>query len=150
LQAGIEKGATLALGALAGADLFGHAGIRGADHGASLLWLCADNELMAYVKRMVRGAEVNPDTLATEVIRAVSPGGNFLAEEHTVKHLRRELWLPGASWTRQAFGIWESEGRLAMADRLRSQVKSLLGAPPRASLPDDLVFELDAIVRRAG
>jgi trimethylamine--corrinoid protein Co-methyltransferase len=47
LQAGIEKGATLALGALAGADLFGHAGVRGADHGASLLWLCADNELMA-------------------------------------------------------------------------------------------------------
>jgi trimethylamine--corrinoid protein Co-methyltransferase len=150
LQAGIEKGATLAWGAMAGAELFGHAGIRGADHGASLLCLRADNELMAYVKRMVRGAEVNPDTLATEVIRAVSPGGNFLAEEHTVKHLRRELWLPGASWTRQAFGIWESEGRLAMADRLRSQVKSLLGAPPRASLPDDLVFELDAIVRRAG
>lgn len=146
LQAGIEKGATLALGAMAGADLFGHAGICGADHGASLLWLCADNELMAFVKRMARGVEVSPDTLATEIIRTVRPGGNFLAEEHTVKHLRRELWLPGAVWTRQACGVWESDGRTGMADRLRSEVQRLLKARQPAPLAPNLAEELDGIV----
>ena len=50
VQAGIEKGATLMIGALAGADTFGHTGICGTDHGASLEWLVADDETMAYVK----------------------------------------------------------------------------------------------------
>jgi trimethylamine--corrinoid protein Co-methyltransferase len=96
-QAGMEKAATLALGALAGADMFGHAGICGTDHAGSLAWLMADNEAMAYVKRITRGFEINPDTLATEVIQAVGPAGSFLAEEHTVEHFRRELWAPGAA-----------------------------------------------------
>jgi trimethylamine--corrinoid protein Co-methyltransferase len=149
LQAGIEKGATLALGALAGADLVGHAGIRGADHGASLLWLCADNELLAYVKRMNRGVEVSPNTLATDIIHAIQPGGNFLAEAHTVKHLRQELWLPGAPWSRQAFGAWESAGRLAMGDRLRSEVQRLLQSHQPVPPAPDLSGALDEIVNRA-
>ena len=55
-QAGTEKAATLVLGALAGADMFGHAGICGTDHAGSLAWLMADNEIMAYVKRITRGS----------------------------------------------------------------------------------------------
>ena len=35
-QAGLESGITLACGAMAGADIFGHLGICGADQGASL------------------------------------------------------------------------------------------------------------------
>lgn len=149
LQAGIEKSASLALGALAGADLFGHAGIRGADQGASLLWLCADNEIMAYVKRLARGIDVNPDTLAANVIQAVKPGGNFLSEEHTVKHLRREFWRPGAAWNRQAFGGWESGGCLSMAERLRSEMERLLQAHQPAGIDPDLSRALDEIVNRA-
>jgi trimethylamine--corrinoid protein Co-methyltransferase len=149
LQAGIEKGATLALGAMAGADLFGHAGIRGADHGGSLLWLCADNELMAYVKRMARGLEVSPETLALDIVHAVQPGGNFLGEAHTVKHLRQEFWLPGAAWSRQALGTWESEGRLAMSDRLRCEFQRILKSHQPAPIAPNLARELDEIVVRA-
>jgi trimethylamine--corrinoid protein Co-methyltransferase len=149
LQAGIEKGATLTLGMLAGANLFGHAGICGADHGASLLWLCADNELMAYVKRLARGIELNPETLATDVVRAVGPRGNFLTEPHTARHLRRELWSPGGAWTRQSFSAWETAGRLSMADRLRSEVRRCLQSPPPAPVAPDLAQALDDIVRHA-
>ncbi|MDH4239442.1 MAG: trimethylamine methyltransferase family protein, partial [Phycisphaerae bacterium] len=67
VQAGIEKGSSMMLGALAGADTFGHAGICGTDHGASLIWLAIDDELMAYVKRVVRGFDINEETVATEV-----------------------------------------------------------------------------------
>jgi trimethylamine--corrinoid protein Co-methyltransferase len=81
-QAGVEKGTSLLAGALAGADTFGHCGICGTDHAGSLVWLYLDNEFMEYVKRIVRGFEVNADTLATEVVRQVGPGGNFLAEPH--------------------------------------------------------------------
>lgn len=91
VQAGLEKGMTLIMGALAGADTFGHAGICGTDHDGGLPWLFIDNEMMAYIKRMVRRFEVNEETLAVEVIESLDPEGNFLSEPHTVRHFRREL-----------------------------------------------------------
>ncbi len=149
VQAGIEKGATLMIGALAGADTFGHAGICGTDHGASLEWLAADDETMAYVKRMVRGFEVTPEKLATEVIHAVGPGGNFLAEDHTVAHYREELWMPNATWTRDAYATWEAAGRRTMEDRLRARVKDLLAKHQVEPLDEGMARELDRIVAAA-
>jgi trimethylamine--corrinoid protein Co-methyltransferase len=146
VQAGIEKSATMVLGALAGADLFGHAGICGTDHGGSLVWLAIDNELMAYVKRIARGFQVAESTLATEVIHAVGPTGSFLTEEHTVKHFRRALWLPSPIWTRQAWTTWENEGRTSMAARALSEVKHLLAAHKPPPMDEALSREVDRIV----
>jgi trimethylamine--corrinoid protein Co-methyltransferase len=146
VQAGMEKAATMLAAALAGADMFGHAGICGTDHAGSLLWLMADHEAMAYVKRMVRGCEVNADTLAADVIHSVGPAGSYLSEEHTVRHFRRELWLPGAAWTRQGYGEWEQSGRSTMADRMAREVKRLLASHQVAPLDDALAREVDRIV----
>ena len=148
-QAGIEKGSTLALGALAGADLFGHAGICGADHGASLLWLCADHELMSYVKRLARGFEIDADTLATDIIAAVKPGGHFLTQDHTLDHFRQELWSASAVWNRQSFTSWEAAGKTTFTDRLRSEIQRLLSTPQSAALEPTLARELDQIITRA-
>lgn len=148
-QAGIEKGASMVLGALAGADMFGHAGICGADHGASLTWLAIDNELMGYVKRVVRGFEVNAETLAAKVIGSVGPSGSFLAEPHTVEYFRRELWIPGPAWTRQTWGTWEGEGRKSMADRVLAVVRDILASHEPEPLDDGLAREIDRIVECA-
>ncbi len=148
-QAGIEKSATLVLGALAGAELFGHTGICGTDHGASLEWLAADDELMSYVKRIVRGFDVTPETLAADVVNAVGPGGSFLIEEHTVRHYRRELWIPNLAWTRQAWATWDHEGRQVMAGRLRERIKSILATHQVAPMDEALAREVDRIVESA-
>ncbi len=148
-QAGIEKGASLVLGALAGADMFGHAGICGTDHGASLAWLLIDNELMAYVKRIVRGFEVTPETLATDVVAQVGPGGHYLAEEHTLRHFRREAWLPGPLWTRQTWDGWESEGATSMGERAAAEVERILAAHTPEPLDEALAREVDRIVAAA-
>lgn len=149
IQAGIEKGSSMMLGALAGADTFGHAGICGTDHGASLLWLAIDDELMAYVKRVVRGFEVSEDTVATEVIDTVGPAGSFLAEEHTVKHFRDQLWLPGKTWTRQMWDEWEKEGRSSMADRIRKKVEHTIATHKSKPMDEALAKEIDNIVESA-
>jgi trimethylamine--corrinoid protein Co-methyltransferase len=148
-QAGIEKAATLVLGALAGADTFGHAGICGTDHAAGLAWLALDDAVMEYVKRIVRGFEVNPETLATDVIKAVGPAGNYLAEEHTVKHFRRELWLPGPAWTRQPWELWEAAGCSSMADRLSGEVDHVLAKHNPEPIDEALAKEVDRIVQCA-
>lgn len=148
-QAGIEKAATLVLGALAGADLFGHAGICGTDHGASLEWLAADDELMAYVKRIARGLAVDEERLAVNVVGAVGPRGSFLAEEHTVRHYRGEMWTPGPAWTRDSWPSWENKGRRTVHERLRGRVEDLLAAHRPAPIDEGLSRELDRIVEAA-
>jgi trimethylamine:corrinoid methyltransferase-like protein len=46
-----------------------------------------DNELARYVRRAIRTPwVVDHETLATEVVQAVGPGGNFLVESHTLEH----------------------------------------------------------------
>ena len=149
IQAGIEKGSSMMLGALAGADTFGHAGICGTDHGASLVWLAIDDELMAYVKRIVHGFEVNTETIATEVVDTVGPAGTFLAEEHTVRHFRDQLWLPGKAWTRASWDAWEKEGRNSMADRIQKKVEHITATHKVKPLDEALVREIDCIVECA-
>ena len=145
-QAGMEKAATLLLGVLAGADTFGHCGICGTDHAGSLLWLAFDDELMSYIKRMARGFAVDAEHLATEVVHSVGPAGNFLAEEHTVRHFREELWLPASVWTRQPYDLWQSEGATSFADRLRGRVSNLLASRRPPPLDEALSREIDRIV----
>ena len=145
-QAGMEKAATLLLGALAGADTFGHCGICGTDHAGSLLWLAFDDEVMNYVKRIARGFEVDTEHLAADVIRSVGPGGDFLAEEHTVRHYRNELWMPDRTWTRQAYNSWLEDGGSAFADRLKGRVEETLAGHRPEPLDESLMHELDRIV----
>ncbi|MHC4326020.1 MAG: trimethylamine methyltransferase family protein, partial [Planctomycetota bacterium] len=149
-QAGAEKGTSLLMAALAGADTFGHCGICGTDHAGSLVWLALDNEIMEYVRRIARGFEVDAGKVAAEVVNKVGPGGNFLAEEHTVEHFRRELWLAGPAWTRQSWDGWAQGGKLSMADRLREQVKQILSSHEPEPLEDGLAKEVDEIVKAAG
>jgi trimethylamine--corrinoid protein Co-methyltransferase len=145
-QAGIEKGTSMLLGALAGADMFGHCGICGTDHAASLVWLFIDNELGNYVKRIVRGFEVSAETLATEVVGAVGPKGNFLAEEHTARHFREELWLCSQLWTRQSFDAWENDGSKSFADRIENELQRILTIHKPEPINESLAQEIDSIV----
>jgi trimethylamine---corrinoid protein Co-methyltransferase len=148
-QAGIEKGTSLLMGLLAGADTFGHAGICGTDHAGGLAWLMLDNELMAYAKRIARGIGVSREATATEVVAAVGPAGNFLEQEHTALHFRSELFLPGAAWTRQSWDGWESQGRSSMGERLVAEVKRILAMHTPTVADEKLARELDRIVKTA-
>ncbi len=148
-QAGMEKAATLLSGALAGADTFGHCGICGTDHAGSPLWLVFDDELMSYTKRIARGFAVDAEQLATDVIRSVGPAGNFLAEEHTVRHFREEMWLPSSIWTRQPYDLWQNEGATSFADRLRARVSDILTTHQVQPLDEALARETDRIVASA-
>lgn len=149
-QAGAEKAATLLMGVLAGADMFGHSGICGTDHAGSLLWLAFDDEVMSYVKRIARGFAVDDEHLATDVVHSVGPAGNFLAEEHTVRHFRDAIWTPSPVWTRQPYDLWQSDGATSFANRLRGRVESLLKSHQAKPLDDAMSREIDRVVEHAG
>jgi trimethylamine--corrinoid protein Co-methyltransferase len=110
-QAGIEAGITLQLGALAGANIFGHLGICGVDQATSLAMLVFQNELIGYVERVMRRFEVDDDSLALDVIaRVAQSSGSFLAEMHTAERFRDELWFPKLL-DREFFQAWGNSFR---------------------------------------
>jgi trimethylamine--corrinoid protein Co-methyltransferase len=146
-QAGLEAGVTLICGALAGADIFGHLGICGADQASSLDMLVMQHELIGYVERILRGIKVDAATIAAEVIAEVGPGGTFLDHPHTVAHFRDELWFPRLL-DRDFYDAWAA-GRATLADRGRREKERLLAEHPVTPLPDDVAREVDRVVAAA-
>jgi trimethylamine--corrinoid protein Co-methyltransferase len=150
-QAGMEAGITLAAGAAAGADIFGHLGICGVDQATSLSMLVMQHELIGYVERLMQGIEVTPEMLAADVIeRVVAGGGTFLADEHTVRHFRREHWFPELL-DRSFFEAWAEAGRTDLFARCRDRAVQVLAThepePPPRELADELDRIADAAVR---
>lgn len=145
VQAGMEKMGSFILRASAGADLFGHAGILGADHGASLLWLVIDDEAMEYARRVVRGFNVDEDTLAYSVIAEIGPTGMYLTHPHTLTYLRKELWVPRPLWTRDTYESWKSKGKRDMADRAMDRLNNILANHHPEPLEPKLELELNRI-----
>lgn len=146
-QSGIEKAASLVLAAIAGADVFGHMGISGADQGASLPQLIIDNEIAGYVRRIVDGFAVNSESLAVEAIKKVGIGGQFLVEEHTLSHFRTEQWFSRLC-DRNQWEVWSSRGAPSMLERAVQEEQRLLEHACEPLAPE-LAAEIDSIVEAA-
>lgn len=147
-QAGLESGITLAMGASAGADIFGHLGIVGADQGASLEMLLLQDEIISYLKRMLKVVEVDDDLLGLDVIREIGPGGTFIDHEHTVEHFREQLWFPKLL-DRQYYQAWLDSGAESMEDRCRRRTEEILTEHTVEPLNTDLEREIDQICSAA-
>ena len=134
-QAGLEIGASLLMGALAGADIFGHLGIAGVDQASSLEMLILQHEAIAYVERVMRGFVVDQEHLAVDLIDAVGPGGGFIDQEHTVEHFRSEIWMPEVL-DRRFWPSWEAAGRPDTASVVRQKLAEYLAKYQPVPLDD--------------
>ncbi|UCH06874.1 MAG: trimethylamine methyltransferase family protein, partial [Deltaproteobacteria bacterium] len=68
------------------------------------------------------GIEVNDETLAFDVLREVGPGGHFVSNRHTRRHMRSEQFQPQLS-DRQHRDRWRmqsaKDARARAADKAR-------------------------------
>jgi len=148
VQNGLERGMTLLLGALAGADLFGQMGIVGADQGASLVELVINNEMIGYLKRIMKGFEVNKETLAFEVIERVGIGGHFLEDEHTLRHFKEELWFPSL-FDRNRWELWKGKEGNSILERAAKKKEEILKEHKIEPLDQGIANQIDEIVEEA-
>ena len=65
---------------------------------------------MGILQRLLRGIEINDDTLALDVIDRVGPRSEFLTDEHTLKHLRSGALFDTDIFDLNARGNWISKG----------------------------------------
>jgi trimethylamine--corrinoid protein Co-methyltransferase len=147
-QAGLEAGITLALGAAAGADIFGHMGICGVDQATSLDMLVLQNEIIGYVESTMREAPFSDEALGLDVIDSVGPGGSFIDTVHTVEHCRKELWVPQLL-DREYYQAWRDAGAWSMEDRCAARTRAILADHEPEPMPDDLEKAVAGIVAAA-
>jgi len=147
-QAGMESAATLALGAAAGADIFGHLGISGVDQASSLDMLVLHHEIVSYVESLMREIDFSDDALGLDVIEEVGPGGTFIDTNHTATHFRRELWFPHLL-DREYYQAWLDRGAVSMEERCRQRKQEILRTHKPEPLPVDVKSAIDEIVAAA-
>lgn len=93
VQTGVEVMYQCMMSALSGANFVHDVGLM--DHATMIspeLIVLVD-EMIEMIKVSMSGIEVNDETLALDLIDQIGPGGNYLAEEHTLKHFRK-FWVP--------------------------------------------------------
>lgn len=147
VQAAFEKTVLSMPVVLAGADII--AGIGGLD-AANVLCLeqmVIDSEIWESILRVASGLDVNDETLALDVIRKVGPGGHFLAQMHTLKHVRDELWMPKIS-DRRSYASWKASGEKDLVDIAKEHVRTILREHKPDPLDETVREEIDQIMKR--
>ena len=147
-MAGFEAGATAAYALAAGWEMLGFCGFSsigavGAGVGLSLEHAIIQDEALGYLKRMIRSFDVNEETLAFDVIKDAGIGGAFIAHEHTVSHMRSELWQDNGIFKAMDYETWARAGAETVLQRARRRLDEIL----EHSLPLEPVIEPDKVAQ---
>ena len=125
-QAGFESMMALLTTINAGVDFVLHAGgILSSFLAFSYEKFVLDDEMCGMVRRFKQGLVVDDSTLAYDLIVNVGPGGNYLAEMHTVKRCRTEFWAP-ALCDRGGLESWMQAGKPAAVEGARQRWQDLV------------------------
>lgn len=110
-QMGAEKAMSAVAAGLAGANMvYESSGMMASLLGASFEAFVLDNEMLGHVNRMIRGIEVNEETLGFETIRATVTGeGHFLGADQTMQAMERDYYYPRLA-NRDAPSLWAEKG----------------------------------------
>jgi trimethylamine--corrinoid protein Co-methyltransferase len=148
-QAGFEKALNGILPLLAGTNLISGFGGLASLTTASHEQLAIDNEMFAMMKRIVRNFQVNPDTLAEEVIAAAAAGIDYVTSPHTTRHLRSgELFFPDLAFD-DLWDEWETQDCRDIRQRAQEKVEHLLSLPMDKQLSPEIDREFARIIASA-
>ncbi len=136
VQAAYESAMSSLLVAMSGANyIHDIAGLMEADLTVAYDKLVVDNEILGMCQRVLRGIEVSDETLATDLMIEKGPATDYIAEEHTVQHMRSEFFVPKLANREKRDSMMEGTDALSRAkafvDRIRKQ-------PQESRLPADV------------
>ena len=107
--------------------------------------LLIDQEIVHMSSRILQGIPVNEDTIALDVIKAVGPAGNYLAQKHTLKYMRQELSTTELI-NRKMRESWEKSGSKDMFEVAREKAINILENYEVEPLPEDVKKKIHDIV----
>ena len=148
-----EAGAQKAVGTLIAALACGRASVAagqlGMDEICSPVQLVLDCDIVASLRALLAGGDVDEKACAFEEILSVGCGGNFLGTDLTHARFRDELWEP-LTWAFESTSSWELSGRPVDVDRARERVATFERRfVPRTYMDQNEEKELRAVIRKA-
>jgi trimethylamine--corrinoid protein Co-methyltransferase len=149
-QAGYETGILNLFSALSGSDVVIEGTSASLENTAASVpeQAVIGNEICSFINRILQGIEVNPDTLAVDVIREIGPGGEYLTHDHTAKHFRSEQW-DAELGNRLTRDHWEEKGAKDIRARARDKFKKILATHQPKPLAPEVQKKLQHIVDQA-
>jgi len=138
-QAGWEKAYTTCLAIISGNNFIHHAA------GMLESMLCIaheqyiiDDEIIGQGCKLLEGINTDEDHLAYDAIKAVGPGGNYLASDHTLAHIRKEYFSGNGVSDKGSREDWIKAGSLSARDRAVSIAKNILAQPLAAAIQPEI------------
>jgi trimethylamine--corrinoid protein Co-methyltransferase len=147
MQAGIESALWILWTALSGANLVHDVGYIESGLTCSPEMMVVGDEIIGFVRRLLSGIALTPETLALDVIDKVGPGGNYLAHKHTRNHFR-EMWLPRV-FDRRMYQSWETAGRPTAHQSARELAREIVANHEVPPLAEETLAGLQAILHEA-
>ena len=142
---GHEKTLTGLIAALAGANLIYGPGMLESGITFDFAQLVLDNEFVRMIKHTLNGFPINDETLAVDVIKEVGPAKDFLAHNHTFRHMRTQSQPELID--RKGMEDWLAAGGHDIYARATEKAKSILKNHQAQPPPEDVCTEIRSIIR---
>ncbi|MBC8257724.1 MAG: trimethylamine methyltransferase family protein [SAR324 cluster bacterium] len=147
-QSNAERSLLGQLVALSGADILGGVGQLECATVFSPVQAIIDNEIGQMLQSFLRTPDMDDESFAWDLLKEIPQGGNFLANQHTLKHCRATL--DPQVFLRQARDTYEAENRRNVQEHARDIFRSILKKDPLANLPDEATIREIKKVVKAG
>jgi trimethylamine--corrinoid protein Co-methyltransferase len=145
-QLGRDSVYTTLMVPLAGAEIVTGGGMLGASTLLLPEQIIFDDEIYHTHRILAEGIDTSPNGLALDVTAAVGPGGHFLAQKHTRRHVR-DIWIPGLSHPGPSLGGADVTD---IRHRARARLDRILAEHEPQPLDEAVQAELRAILDAAG
>jgi trimethylamine--corrinoid protein Co-methyltransferase len=122
-------------------------GVGATDAGSSISYtqMVLDNEIIAGLRRLHQGFGDENVDIEVALIKANTPRGNFLKEDHTRQNYHQH-WQPEI-FSRDAYDTWLEKGE-TIEDVCREKALDILSTHKPRSIPYKVESELEKILRR--
>jgi len=147
-QAGAESAIQVLMSALSGASLVHDVGFLDCADIGSLSYLVLTDELISMVSRIMRGIQVNGETIMLDLLEKIGSDGNFISEPRSAALCRNEAWVPSIL-DRNTYPAWEKKGSKSTADVVSEKLKKILENHHSSPLPDHAADKIHSILKSA-
>ena len=145
IQASLENSISAMWCAQVGGEIVNGFGVHDGSTCLSYEQLMLDNEIAGNVLRIYRGFDVDKETLALDLVKKVGIGGSYLAQMHTIKHMR-ETYIP-VLWDTDPYDMWVKKGGRGPMEIARDKCDWVLKNHKPVPLDSSVSKAIDGIVK---
>jgi trimethylamine--corrinoid protein Co-methyltransferase len=146
-QAAVEALLSVVMAKFSGANLIHDVGYIESGLTASFEMIVLTDELVSLTDNLMKGVEINDETLMLDEIHDAGPGGHFLDTKQTLERFR-DFWYPSLL-DRSRREQWLAEGATTLGQRLNARVNEIIKEHRPRPLDSDQKRKVQKILAQA-